>query len=274
MKNVYGSRVLVTGASSGIGKAAAELFAQNGCQVLGVSRHPEEAHTGAGVRFAGGGVLREKALDVTDEASIAAALSGEEFDIVFLAAGMGVAGPAETVTASQAHRQMEVNYEGVLNVVRAVLPSMRAQKRGLVMIVSSVAGRIPIPMQSHYSSSKFALEAYGEALRMETASYGIRVVLLEPGDTATGFTDSRRFTDLEGSPYKEVCLKSVARMEHDERNGRSPDSVGKVALKMAGKKNPPVRVAIGTEYKLLLFAQRLLPYRLAEFILRKLYLPE
>ncbi len=274
MKKVYGSRVLVTGASSGIGKATAELFAKNGYQVLGVSRHPAEARLGEGEKFPGGGSLREKALDVTDEASIAEALAGEEFDIIFLAAGMGVAGPAETVTAAQAHRQMEVNYEGVLNVARAALPGMRERRNGLVMIVSSVAGRIPIPMQSHYSSSKFALEAYGEALRMETAGYGLRVVLLEPGDTATGFTDSRRFTELEGSPYKEVCLKSVARMEHDERNGRSPDSVAKVALKMAGKKNPPVRTAIGIEYKLLLFAQRLLPYRMAEFILRKLYLPE
>lgn len=270
MKNVYGKRAFVTGASSGLGKACAEALAQNGCDVIGVSRSCAEGVT----EFPGGGTLTMRRMDVTDDASVEAVAGAlEGVDIAVLCAGMGVSGPAEELPMELAYRQMEVNYFGVLRVGRAILPKMREQGRGLFLVIGSIAGRVSIPMQSHYSSSKYALEAYVEAVGMEMRRFGVRAVILEPGDTSTGFTDARqKYVPASDSPYAGVCEKSVAAMEKDERNGAPPTSVSDVVLKLIGRKNPPVRVAIGLPYKALMFVKRLLPDRLVRFILGKLYL--
>ena len=269
MKNVYGKRVFVTGASSGLGKACAEALAAAGCDVLGVSRSCEETVT----EYPGGGRITMRRMDVTDDDSVAAVAGAiDGVDIAVLCAGIGVSGPAEELPMELAYRQMETNYFGVLRVGRAILPKMRRQGRGLFLVIGSIAGRVPIPMQSHYSSSKYALEAYVQAVRMEMRSFGVRACILEPGDTHTGFTDARRKFCDPASPYAAVCEKSVAVMEHDERNGKAPTSVSDVVIKLAGRKNPPVRVAIGLQYKALMFAKRLLPDRLVHFILSKMYL--
>jgi len=269
MKNVYGKRVFVTGASSGLGRACAEAFAKNGCDVVGVSRSCAEAVTD----YPGGGRLTMRRMDVTDDESVKAVAGAlEGVDIALLAAGFGVSGPAEELPMELARSQMETNYFGVLRVGGAVLPKMRQQGRGLFIVIGSVAGRVPIPMQSHYSSSKYALEAYVQAVRMEMSRFGVHACIIEPGDTATGFTDSRVKYCPPGSPYADVCEKSVAVMEHDERNGKSPDTVARTALRLAGKKSPPVRVTVGFGYKALVFLQRLLPDRLVLLILSKLYL--
>lgn len=269
MKNVYGKRVFVTGASSGIGRACAEAFAKGGCDVIGVSRHCEEGRT----EFPGGGSITMRRMDTTDDESVNAVAGAlEGVDIALLAAGIGISGPAEEVPMELAYRQMETNYFGTLRVGRAILPKMREQGHGLFLVIGSIAGRVPIPMQSHYSSSKYALEAYVEAVGMEMRDFGVHAVIIEPGDTRTGFTDARRKFCDPGSPYAAVCEKSVATMEHDERNGNAPTSVSDVALRLAGKKNPPPRVAVGFQYKALMFLRRLMPDRLARFILSKMYL--
>lgn len=268
--NRYGERVLVTGASSGIGKACAEAFAKRGCRVTGISRSCAESAEA----YPGGGTLQMMRADVTDIDSLRRTVgSAGPFDIAVLAAGMGVAGPAEELPADMARRQMDVNYFGVLNVCSLILPQMRAQKNGLVLVISSIAGKVPIPMQSHYSSSKYALEAYVSALRMEMRPFGVRACLIEPGDTATGFTGARISYPSKGSVYEDVFRKSIAKMAHDEENGRSPDTVAKAAVKMASKTNPPVRTAVGADYKALMFLLRFLPDRAVEAILTKMYLP-
>lgn len=267
MKNIYGKSVLITGASSGLGRACAVAFAESGCKVTAVSRHCEEK-----TETVGNGEIRTMPMDVNDEDSIRrVAGTLERVDILIHCAGFGIAGACEDTPLRLAKAQMETNYFGVLRVNAAILPKMRAQKSGLVLLVSSIAGRIGIPFQSHYSSSKFALEAYAEALRMEIAPYGIRVSLIEPGDTKTGFTEARSKQLDPASPYYARCARSVQKMERDERNGKPPESVAKVALSLAGKKNPPVRVAVGGEYKALMLAKRLLPDRLIEKILINMY---
>jgi NAD(P)-dependent dehydrogenase (short-subunit alcohol dehydrogenase family) len=216
MKNVYGTRVFITGASSGLGKACAEAFARAGCDVVGCSRSHNETVT----EYPGGGRLSMRYMDVTDDDSVRAAAEAlEGVDIAILAAGIGISGPAEEVPMELARRQMDTNYFGVLRVGREILPMMRRQGHGLFLVIGSVAGRVPIPMQSHYSSSKYALEAYVQSVRMEMRSFGVRACILEPGDTHTGFTDARRKFCPPDSPYAAVCEKSVAVMEHDERNG-------------------------------------------------------
>ncbi len=272
-KNLYGNNVFVTGASSGIGQACARMFAENGCSVTGVSRNTDEKTE----HFPGGGSLTLRKLDVTDEEAV------KEFieklpgvDIAVLCAGMGIAGPAETTASELTRQQMEVNYFGTLNAAQPCLARMRMQNRGLLIVIGSIAGRVSIPMQSQYSASKYALEAFTDAVRMEMKQYGIRACIIEPGDTKTGFTAARVMQEDSAATedYSSVLRKSVAKMAADEQNGRSPDSVAKVALALAGRKNPPARVPVGIDYKALMILLRLLPDRTKEFILRKLYLPE
>ncbi len=262
----------MTGASSGIGKACAIEFAKNGCQVVGVSRTIAEGTE----TFPGGGTLTCKRLDITDETvakDFVEALSN--IDIAILCAGMGVAGPAESTPMELVRRQMEVNYFGTLNVAGPVLKRMREKGNGLLIVIGSIAGRVPIPMQSQYSSSKYALEAYTDAVRMEMKRFGVKASIIEPGDTKTGFTEAR-VTDCDGDTvaYGQVVRKSVAKMARDEQKGRGPESVAKVAWKLACKSDPPTRVPVGFEYKALMQLLRIMPDRAKEAILSKMYLPK
>ncbi len=271
-KNYYGNRVFVTGASSGIGRSCALMFARNGYTVIGVSRNIEEKAE----KIPGGGSLILRRLDVTDEAAtrkFVKKLPG--VDIAVLCAGMGVAGPAETTSSELTRRQMEVNYFGTLNAAQPCLSRMRRQKRGLLIVIGSIAGRVSIPMQSQYSASKYALEAFIDAVRMEMKPYGVRACIIEPGDTKTGFTDARvmQSSDQGFDDYSSTLKKSIARMASDEQNGRSPDDAARAALALAGRKNPPARVPVGLEYKMLMLLLRIIPDRGKEYVLSKLYLP-
>lgn len=273
-ENVYGKNVFITGASSGIGKACARRFAESGCLVTGVSRNTEETVE----NFPGGGSVTMRRLDVTDAEAVRRFVEAlPEVDIAVLCAGMGVAGPAETTPAEMTRRQMEVNYFGTLNAAQPVLSRMKEQRNGLLIIIGSIAGRVSIPMQSQYSSSKYALEAFSDAVRMEMRPFGVRASIIEPGDTKTGFTAARQTMEpgengFDG--YGGVLRKSVAKMAKDEQNGRSPDSVADAAFRLACRKDPPARVPVGLEYKLLMFLLRLLPDRLKESILSGMYLPK
>ena len=195
-------------------------------------------------------------------------------DIAVLCAGMGIAGPAETTSSELTRKQMEVNYFGTLNAAQPCLTRMRSQGKGLLLVIGSIAGRVSIPMQSQYSTSKYALEAFTDAVRMEMKQYGVRACIIEPGDTKTGFTDARIMHDEASNNYSRILRNSVSKMAADEQNGISPDSVAKVALALAGKKNPPARVPVGLEYKALMQLLRIMPDRGKEIILGKLYLPK
>ncbi|MBQ2063609.1 MAG: SDR family NAD(P)-dependent oxidoreductase [Firmicutes bacterium] len=272
-KRIYGDRVFVTGATSGIGRACARAFAASGYQVTGVSRSAEDVTE----RFPGGGTLTLRPLDVTDEEAVKAFVESlPGVDIAILCAGMGVAGPAEITPAEMTRKQMEVNYFGTLNAAQPCLTRMRRQGKGLLLVIGSIAGRVSIPMQSQYSSSKYALEAFTDAVRMEMRPFGVRASIIEPGDTKTGFTAARITQEIDEAfaAYEEVLKKSIAKMAGDEQNGKDPDSVAKVALALAAKKNPPARVPVGIDYKALMVLLRFLPDRVKEAIISKLYLPE
>lgn len=274
MKKRYGGSVLVTGGSSGIGLACAQAFAVEGYEVFAASRHAG----GEERRYESGGVIIPVRMDVCDENSVCKAVGevleqAKDLGIVIHCAGMGIAGAAEDTPDADAHRQMETNYFGVLRVNRCLLPNFRSRGHGLCLIIGSVAGLLAIPFQSHYSSSKFALEAYAEALRYESGRYGIRVLLIELGDTRTGFTSERRIAVPAQSPYEKACLASVAKMAKDEQSGRPPESIARIALRLSGRRNPPVRVIAGFEYKTLVFLRRLLPHRFINWVLGRMYVP-
>jgi short-subunit dehydrogenase len=272
MKYPYGKNVFLTGGSSGIGLAAAELFASYGYTVFSASRNPLAAPLG----FPGGGEIRYVALDIRDPISVdsasASVLAQADIGIVIHCAGIGIACAGEDYPSGAVENLMETNFNGVLRVNKCFLPHLRRRGSGFCVMIGSVAGIFPIPFQSHYCASKAALDLYSATLRMELRNYGIRVSLVMPGDTSTGFTNSRRYEINESSPYYNACLKAVQKMEKDERGGRPPISAARVILKLSMRKNPPARTIVGFDYKLLAFIRRLLPDRFIELILSAVYM--
>jgi NAD(P)-dependent dehydrogenase (short-subunit alcohol dehydrogenase family) len=270
MKYPYGKNVLVTGGSSGIGLATSELLAANGYTVYSASRNPPVE-----VRdFAGGGGIRPISLDVRGPQSVeAAALSMRgDIGIIVHCAGIGIACAAEDYPHDAIAALLETNFCGVLRVNNRFIPQMRERGVGLCIIIGSVAGAFPIPFQSHYSASKAALDSYAAALRMELRGFGIRVCLVMPGDTSTGFTAARRYEISETSPYYAACLRAVKKMEKDELGGHPPISVAQAVLKLCARKSVPSRKVVGLGYKLLVFLKRLMPARFVEYTLRTMYL--
>lgn len=265
LNNSYGRVVLITGASSGIGRRTAEELAGCGFTVYGGSRRA--------VPIEGITMLK---LDVCSDSSVAGAVSEVisregRIDILINAAGNGICGAVEECSGDEALFQMNTNYLGVVRMLNAVLPHMRRQRNGLVINVGSVGGIFSIPFQTMYSSSKYALEALTEGLRIELKPWGVKAALVEPGDTKTGFTAARLYSEkAKSSEYGIEFKNSLAQMEKDEQNGMDASRVTKVIFSLIKSKNPPVRRTVGY-YKLLVFLKKLLPARLMEFILTLMY---
>lgn len=264
---LYGCKALLTGASSGIGKAIAIALANSGYQVYGVSRSIEEREEAIGR-----GTLITLKMDVTDEESIKRVLDRiGDFSLLIHAAGFGIAGSAEDSDLALVRAQLETNYLGPMLLTKLAAPIMRRNKRSLIIAISSVAARVPLPYQSQYSSTKCALESYIEALRIEAKPFGLTTSIIEPGDLSTGFTAKRMCAINENSPYYSYYKRALEVIEHDEMTGGSPDLIAKIALKLVKRKNPPVRVAAGVQYKALTLLMRIFPDRLILFILSRMY---
>ena len=272
MEYIYGNNIFLTGGSSGIGLAAAELLAANGYTVYAASRAP----SGDIRSFPGGGAIHPVAMDVRSlssaEIAVNSVLSNADIGVVVHCAGIGIACAAEDFPQDAIAGLMDTNFTGVMRVNSLVLPHLRKRGSGLCLIIGSVAGIFPVPFQSHYSASKAALDSYAAALRMELHEYGVRVCLVMPGDTNTGFTSARKYFIAETSPFYDACVKAVGKMENDELGGRPPVSVAKTILKIVSRIKPPARIIVGFDYKLLAFLKRFLPDRLIEYILRKMYI--
>jgi NAD(P)-dependent dehydrogenase (short-subunit alcohol dehydrogenase family) len=190
------SVVLVTGARTGLGRATALAFARHGHQVVATMRGPGPAGVDLrGQAEAEGLPLTVLPLDVIDPASVNAAVERTvddlgRLDVVVNNAGFLLAGPAEALTDDELLRQLDTNVVGVLRVVRATVPVMRAQGSGTVVNISSVAGLVGVPFEAAYSASKWALEGFSESLRFELAGSGVRVLLVEPGSHASAFHEN------------------------------------------------------------------------------------
>lgn len=277
MKTLYGKVVLITGASSGIGKSMAELLRDKGYKVYGTSRKPQSENN-INKAEKGDGFIKMLQMDVCSEESVEKAISQileieGTLDIVVNNAGMGIAGSVEDTSPEEAFKQLDTNFFGMHRVIRKVAPIMRKQCSGLIVNISSVAAQFNIPFQSMYSASKAAIESVSEVLRTELKPFGIKVVIIEPGDTKTGFTDSRAIVKDAGesSVYKQKFEKSIGVMIRDETNGPDPIVVARQLYSVMSKKNPPVRVVVGIQYKLFTFFKRLLPAKLVTYVLSKMY---
>lgn len=256
--------VLVTGASSGIGRAAAAMLHDKGHIVYGTSRDPGRHQL----------PWRMIALDVTDDESAAAAMQAVlaeqgRIDALVNNAGLVLAGAVEDTSLDEARRVFETNLFGVLRMARAALPAMRAQRGGVIVNVGSLAGRVGLPFQGLYSASKFALEGLSESLRLEVAGFGVQVVLVAPGDTATSVVDNRLRTEASGqaaSAYAGEFQRVLARFEAEERAGSPADGVAARILDIVeGRAGGPRHVVGPLAQRVLVAARAVIPMRLFQW---------
>lgn len=256
---------LITGGTSGIGLCTARAMLDRGYTVYELSRRQQGAPG-----------MHHIPVDVTDvaavEAAVAQILAQEgKIDVVINNAGFGVSGAVEFTDPETARRQLEVNFFGLTNVCRAVLPHMRTARVGRIVNVSSVAGVIPIPFQTYYSVSKAAINAYTLALANEVRPYGISVCAVMPGDIRTGFTAAREKSPLGDEAYGGRIGRSVAGMEQDEQRGMAPESAGRYIARLAEKKHPKPLQAIGMQYQLFCVLAKFLPARTLNWLVGQLY---
>jgi short-subunit dehydrogenase len=224
--------VLITGASSGIGKAIAKHLANNGYQVLGTSRTPEK------VTIPKLEILR---MDVTEIESINSALEkAGNIDILIDNAGIGIAGAIEDSSEEDIKELFDVNLFGADRLCREVIPIMRKQEnRSYIINIGSLAGEFALPFQAYYSASKFALKAYTLALRSELRPYNIIPVLIEPGDFNTPFTDNRKIAEnAKNSVYSSRFIKALKAQIKAERKGADPVKIAGLVYKIINKANP------------------------------------
>lgn len=273
-ESLIGKKVLITGASSGIGAAIALTLAEQGCQVWGTTRHLDKVATLPAE-------LKEKvnflAMDVTDDDSVRTGVErfmaeAGRIDILINNAGFGVFGPLEEFPLEQAKAIFETNYFGALRLIQAVAPVMREQRKGLIINITSLAARFVIPFQVHYSATKFALTALTEGLRQELRPFGVKVVAVEPGDIKTNFNNVTQFGMKEESPYRkwtDACWRVI---DVNMEKAPSLQVIADRVLQIAKEKNPRPCYAAGdflsTKFP---FLARFVSARLKEKLIRIFY---
>ncbi len=257
---------IVTGASSGIGKATAELLANSGYKVYGTSRKGAKDFTG---------LYKMIALDVNSEESINAAISDViqiegRIDLVVNNAGFGVApGGAEESSIEQTKAIFDTNFFGIVRMTRAVVPYMRKQGEGRIINIGSILGLIPAPFMATYAATKHAVEGYSESIDHELRTRGIRVSVVEPGYTNTHFEANTQEVDSKIDEY------AVARKALDKiiklavAGGDDPKVVADTVLKAANAKHPKLRYAAGKLACRLSFLRRFAPAALVDMGIRK-----
>lgn len=257
---------IVTGGTSGIGRATALALKAAGCTVYELSRRAE------GVEG-----LHHIAADVTKEETVRAAVAEVmaregRIDILVNNAGFGISGAVEFTSTEDAKALFDVNFFGMVNLNRAVVPIMRAAGRGRIVNLSSVAAPVPIPFQTYYSATKAAVNAYTMALANELRPFGVTVCAVMPGDIHTGFTAARRKIGEGDDIYHGRISRSVARMEHDEQTGMDPAKAGGCIAGVALREdNRHPLYAIRFDYKFFTFLAKVLPARFLNWLIYLLY---
>ena len=257
--------ILITGASSGIGKSIAEYLHQKGMVVYGTSRAPKE-HTINGVHML--------ALDVTNTRTIDDAIKTilekeSRLDVLINNAGMGITGPIEDTPTEEMRNVFNTNFFGAIDVMKGVLPQMRKQQSGLIINVTSIAGYMGLPFRGLYSATKGALELVTEATRMEVKEFGIDITNVAPGDFATNIAAGRYHTPVfENSAYKKNYSDNLKLMDANVTGGMQPEVMAKAIYKIMQVSNPKVHYKIGGFMeKFSIFLKRILPDKVYEKML-------
>ncbi|MYL49966.1 SDR family NAD(P)-dependent oxidoreductase [Halobacillus litoralis] len=268
MKNKDKGVVLITGASSGMGMATAELLLKEGYIVYGAARRLEKMK---GLESKGARIL---AMDVTDEQSMVDGVNQiikEEgrIDVLFNNAGYGSYGAVEDVPLEEAKRQFDVNLFGLSRMTQLVLPHMRKQKSGKIINNSSMGGRIFTPMGAWYHASKHALEGYSDCLRLEVAPFGIDVVVIQPGSIESEWTgimlENLRKTSGT-SAYKDMTRAFMKMTKNMTGAASSPKVIAETVKKAIEAKKPKTRYAAGKYAKPYMFLRKVVPDRMFDRI--------
>lgn len=260
--------ILITGASSGFGKATAELLAKRGHTVYGLARrtmeHPQIHYLTADVRKR----------DEIDRRVAEIIAKEQRIDVLINNAGMGIGGAIELATSDEINCQMGTNFMGCVNLCQSVLPHMRRQGGGRIINISSIGGVMGLPYQGFYSASKFAIEGFSEALSAEVKRFGIYVSLVEPGDFATNFTASRNNSEitLNDASYGPVFKHSLQLIEKEENGGLKPEKMAQKVTHIVECRRPRMRYVVANfEQWLSVVIKRIVPGNMFVDILRGYY---
>ncbi len=245
--------VIITGASSGIGLATAELFAQKGYRTYGLSRRKQ-----------GRTDFIEIQADVNDEESVKSAIASilkeqDQIDILVNNAGFAMVGATEENSIAQVKAIFETNFFGVVRMTNAVLPTMRKQRSGRILHIGSIVGLIPSPYMSYYSATKHAVEGYAESLDHEIRKFGIRSIVIEPGFMKTAVSSQSLNMDNPIQEYSSERESVRKLIEHGVDAGPSPDLVAEKLLEAAEVSSPRLRYPVGKDAKMISFIRRFAP---------------
>jgi short-subunit dehydrogenase len=261
--------VLITGASSGIGKSIGEFLHHKGYTVFGTSRNS------ATIKHSLFELLQ---LDVREVSSIENAIQevikkAGRIDVLINNAGVGITGPVEEIPLKEIKNNFETNFFGPIEVMKSVLPFMREQKSGVIVNITSIAGYMGLPYRGVYSASKAALEIISEAISMEVKNFGIHVVNVAPGDFATNIAAGRYHAPIiENSPYQKSYGSVLGQMNSHVDLGSNPEEMALAIYAILQNKNPKLHYKIGTfMQKFSIILKRILPDRMYEKMLMNHY---
>ena len=265
MKNVF-----LTGASSGIGLAIAKLLVAQGHEVWGTSRNleriPKLPH------------LRPVRLDLNDPRSVEAAFNAAlaeagHFDVLINNAGSGHFGPTENLSEKEIATQFQILVFGQMQLMRLALRMMQARKEGLIINVTSLAGRLPVPFMAPYNAAKAALASFTMSIQFELGDSRVHVVDLQPSDISTEFNDGLKKSTQRNARYDARAAKTWEAVEHNMKNAPKPDLVARHVLKLIKDAHPPPRVTVGGLFqaKIAPLIFRFLPQRVRIWGLKRYY---
>ena len=260
--------ILITGITSGFGRAMASRLQADGHRVYGT--HRKDCEPIPGVTYIKADVRDPESVDAT----VKAVLDAEDrIDVFINNAGMGIGGPLEFTPFEEAQMQMDVNFMGMVRFLNAVVPVMRTQRHGHIICISSIGGLMGLPYQGLYSASKFAIEGYCEALRLEVRQFGIKVTVINPGDFFTGFTAARaKNLPADALAAYPGYSASMASIESDERSGLQPDYLARRICRIVNRKHPRNRYIIATTVqKASVLLKAILPAKWYDRILASYY---
>lgn len=261
--------ILITGGSSGIGKAVGEFLQEKGFKVYGTSRNPESIQNSK---------LKLVALDVRNSNSIQSCIEEVirlegRIDVLINNAGVGITGPLEEIPLDEIKNNFDTNLFGPIELMKAVLPHMRSQKSGLIINVTSIAGYMGLPFRSVYSASKGALELITESLRMETKAFGVHITNVAPGDFATDIASRRFHAPVQkGSAYEQVYQAQLDMVNEHVNSGSDPIDMAVAIAKIIESPKPKVHYKVGAfMQKFSIVLKRILPDTVYEKILMNHY---
>ncbi|MBQ8762174.1 MAG: SDR family NAD(P)-dependent oxidoreductase [Clostridia bacterium] len=256
---------VITGASSGIGLAIANKLLEKDYIVYALSRTKPANDK-----------IKFFKCDVTDLENIKLAFEHiynktNQIDAVINNAGMGISGPIETEKLENINKIISVNLMGVFNVSTVAIPYLR-QSKGRIINISSIAAEFSLPFQAYYSATKAGVLNFSSALGNELRPLGVKVTCLLPGDVKTDFTANRvKPESVNNEIYGKRFERALNVFEHDEENGMDPEKIANKIHKILKRKNPPATCTTGVQWKLLRFVKRIVPQRLVEWIIYRIY---